>query len=808
MSASAPTTPLPGSNPGSITTFYSYKGGTGRTMALANSAWVLAERLAPGDKLLVVDWDLEAPGLHRFFPPRLRISDPGLNLGLDAGPGLIDLFIALSAQLPPEPALIEDDADEVTAAAIAALDLPAYIGQTEHAAIHILRAGRNDDGGYGKRVNTFDWEGLFLRAPSIYRDFAERLARDYRWVLIDSRTGVTDISGICTALLPEKLVVVFTPNRQSLTGVRELVLRATAYRRASDDLRPLLVLPLPSRIEASMEKLRIDWRHGRPEEDINGYQPMFEALLAECYGLPDCRLGGYFDAVQIQQSPDCAYGEVISVRHGSGDRFSLASSYRVFVDYLVADGSPWLPEADPDRRELAAPVPSPAPPAAGSARVDADVFGKVQAPATGVPDFWGVHPITGVLAPVAPEFSQASAAVPRQANSHRVFLSYAREDRERVAPVVEALKARRLDVFWDRGSLLPGQRWDDVIAEALDTADVVVVFWSHAAIASESVRVEAEEGLRRGVLLPVLLDDARPPVTFRGVQAADLRRDFKGQMGCLIDDVERIARATPGDRTVIAPMANPKSMSASIPTSVAESASGSRQARGERTSESPHINARARETTRVLPWLVVMMALALLAATAWWTLGSGEPPGLRSQVKLDTVVSSSSPAASSPARTVTVPDFKDRGTDVASEIARSVNLTLTTTDKLGQVQAYLPDGLVLNQTPAAGTQVPEGSNVALKIATKTSTAPSVAGLSLSDALAKLRSSGLELGSVESIEGTGGRVGAVVRQSPQAGAIVAVGEKVSVGVAAEMPRSSALRANESPPRMRNYRPPAK
>jgi hypothetical protein len=38
-------------------------------------------------------------------------------------------------------------------------------------------------------------------------------------VLIDSRTGLTDIRGICTMLMPEKLVVVFTPNRQSLTGV-------------------------------------------------------------------------------------------------------------------------------------------------------------------------------------------------------------------------------------------------------------------------------------------------------------------------------------------------------------------------------------------------------------------------------------------------------------------------------------------------------------------------------------------------------------------------------------------------------------
>src|SRR4051812_44817310 len=51
---------------GEIVTFYSFKGGSGRTMALANVAWILA---ASGLRVLVVDWDLEAPGLPKFFRP-------------------------------------------------------------------------------------------------------------------------------------------------------------------------------------------------------------------------------------------------------------------------------------------------------------------------------------------------------------------------------------------------------------------------------------------------------------------------------------------------------------------------------------------------------------------------------------------------------------------------------------------------------------------------------------------------------------------------------------------------------------------
>jgi Mrp family chromosome partitioning ATPase len=75
--------PGPEKKPGKIVTFYSYKGGTGRSMALANVAWLLA---ANGSSVLAIDWDLEAPGLHRYFLPFL--SDPELA----ETRGIIDLL--------------------------------------------------------------------------------------------------------------------------------------------------------------------------------------------------------------------------------------------------------------------------------------------------------------------------------------------------------------------------------------------------------------------------------------------------------------------------------------------------------------------------------------------------------------------------------------------------------------------------------------------------------------------------------------------------------------------------------------------
>src|SRR5262245_15866916 len=64
-----------------IVTFYSYKGGVGRSMALANIAVLLARR---GLKVLTVDWDLEAPGLERYF------ADFEIKPG---GPGLLRMFM-------------------------------------------------------------------------------------------------------------------------------------------------------------------------------------------------------------------------------------------------------------------------------------------------------------------------------------------------------------------------------------------------------------------------------------------------------------------------------------------------------------------------------------------------------------------------------------------------------------------------------------------------------------------------------------------------------------------------------------------
>jgi hypothetical protein len=79
---------------GEIITFYSYKGGVGRSMALANVGHIMAWQMKPQRKVLMIDWDLEAPGLHKFFNDQLKTNFPGGEFAhaLRQAPGLINFL--------------------------------------------------------------------------------------------------------------------------------------------------------------------------------------------------------------------------------------------------------------------------------------------------------------------------------------------------------------------------------------------------------------------------------------------------------------------------------------------------------------------------------------------------------------------------------------------------------------------------------------------------------------------------------------------------------------------------------------------
>lgn len=102
-----------------------------------------------------------------------------------------------------------------------------------------------------------------------------------------------------------------------------------------------------------------------------------------------------------------------------------------------------------------------------------------------------------------------------------IFISYAREDRASAERLANALEEQGWSVWWDP-QIPAGKTFDDVIEQAIDTASCILVLWSKHSVKSRWVRTEATEGLDRGILVPVLIEDVRPPLAFRRIQAANL----------------------------------------------------------------------------------------------------------------------------------------------------------------------------------------------------------------------------------------------------------------------------------------------
>lgn len=133
-----------------------------------------------------------------------------------------------------------------------------------------------------------------------------------------------------------------------------------------------------------------------------------------------------------------------------------------------------------------------------------------------------------------------------------IFISYASEDLDRVRPLVEAIEALGLSVWWDR-QIEPGTTWDEVLERALGDAKWVLTVWTERSITSRWVRTESMDALERDILIPILLDDVTPPVAFRTTQAADLRNWRPGSADSNFDQLMARLTAEPGVVTTLPP---------------------------------------------------------------------------------------------------------------------------------------------------------------------------------------------------------------------------------------------------------------
>lgn len=163
---------------GQILTFYSYKGGVGRSMALVNVAALLAKWRK---KVLVIDWDLEAPGIESYFKKQIDLSEVRQKT-----PGVVDLVLDLAAGNEPNwrDCLIS----------VSLRDKETFEFAEE---VKIISAGK-DDGQYMSRVQHTDWDKMFeSRDLGIHLEALRNgWKEEFDFILVDSRTGITDIGGV------------------------------------------------------------------------------------------------------------------------------------------------------------------------------------------------------------------------------------------------------------------------------------------------------------------------------------------------------------------------------------------------------------------------------------------------------------------------------------------------------------------------------------------------------------------------------------------------------------------------------------
>ena len=212
----------------SIVTYYSYKGGVGRTFALANTAVLLAKM---GKRVLMMDWDLEAPGLHRYFEDHLESTN---NNGL----GLIHLLHEAA-----------ENPKSTWKSYLSKVTMP------DGSKIDLLPSG-DEAPDYVDRVSNFSWNGFFKNAEGgkVLDKWRAEWKSEYDFVLLDSRTGITDAGGVCTIYLPDVLVLAFTANEQSFSRGIQVVTGAQKARRGLSVPRaPLTVLPLPGKFDGRDE---------------------------------------------------------------------------------------------------------------------------------------------------------------------------------------------------------------------------------------------------------------------------------------------------------------------------------------------------------------------------------------------------------------------------------------------------------------------------------------------------------------------------------------------------------------------------
>jgi cellulose biosynthesis protein BcsQ/stress-induced morphogen len=237
-----------------IATFYSLRGGVGRSTALAYTARILASR---GRTVLCVDMDLEAPGLAALFGKEAEIMP---------GQGLLSILVALDQGERP------DIRNHIL-----------RISETDE--LYCLPAGI-PDANYARLLNLLDPAAWYREERNPLRELIQLLSNNLSFkpdvILLDARTGITPLNAPLLFDLADLAFIVFFPHAQTKTGTEALV-RAllAAHTKRGRNLTPeprFIVSPIPnSKIPEIVQRYQhtslewiSDWLSGIDQNQVSG----------------------------------------------------------------------------------------------------------------------------------------------------------------------------------------------------------------------------------------------------------------------------------------------------------------------------------------------------------------------------------------------------------------------------------------------------------------------------------------------------------------------------------------------------------
>ncbi|MEO8383029.1 MAG: ParA family protein [Acidobacteriota bacterium] len=222
--------------------FYSYKGGVGRSLLVANTAQFLA---LCGRKVAVLDLDLEAPGLHqKLGNPQVfqRAADGSLEGAVDE---LLRILEGSGKDCSIRERAVEVDLPPGTTGSLTLIPAGPAPSQRYWEALEqlntTLRSARRNGG-----------------LPEAVLELQARIADELQpeFLLVDSRTGITELGGLATSLLADRVVCLTTTAPESVEGTRVVASALRSAPRLASQ-RPLRVDFLITRVTASRNSSEI-----------------------------------------------------------------------------------------------------------------------------------------------------------------------------------------------------------------------------------------------------------------------------------------------------------------------------------------------------------------------------------------------------------------------------------------------------------------------------------------------------------------------------------------------------------------------